>query len=223
MKIIKPNEIETWCDRIEDNEKQEHSIFLAGTIDNGDSYDWQYYLCADLADMKDKKYNYIIYNPRRSNWNPNATKDDIKYQINWEQEYLDKADTILMYFDPKSKSPISLLELGLYARSKKMLVILGRGFYRSDNVIETCQKYHISLQYVDGIYINGGNKEVFKRLFSFIDSQHEKHNYSEMTLDEAIEHSKEVSSSCTNRACAHDHLQLYHWLKELKEYKNNES
>lgn len=169
MKIIKPNEIETWCNRISDNNKPEHSIFLAGTIDNGNSYNWQYYLSADLADMKDKKYNFTIYNPRREKWNPN---DDIKYQIRWEQEYLDKADTILMYFDSKSKSPITLLELGLYAQSNKILVVLGRGFYRSDNVIETCNKYRIPIIYVDGIYINSGNKEIFERLFKFIENQH---------------------------------------------------
>ena len=77
-----------------------------------------------------------------------------------------------MYFDSKSKSPITLLELGLYAQSNKILVVLGRGFYRSDNVIETCNKYRIPIIYVDGIYINSGNKEIFERLFKFIENQH---------------------------------------------------
>lgn len=171
MKIIKPNEIETWCDRKEDQDKPIHTIFFAGTIDNGNSYDWQYYLAADIASIKNKKYNFMIYNPRRKNWDPNAGKEELIYQIQWEQTYLDEADTILMYFDPKSKSPISLLELGLYAKSNKLLVILGKEFYRAENVIQTCRKYHIPMVHIDEIYMNKGSKEVIKELFEFIDKQ----------------------------------------------------
>lgn len=41
----------------------------------------------------------------------------------------------------------------------------------------------------------------------------------EMTLDEAIEHAKEVASSCKNKECADDHRQLAQWLEELREYR----
>ena len=44
-----------------------------------------------------------------------------------------------------SKSPISLLEMGLYAKSKKMLVFCTDKFYRYDNVRLTCEKYKIPL------------------------------------------------------------------------------
>lgn len=44
---------------------------------------------------------------------------------------------------PESKSPITLLELGLHARSGKLLVICPEKFYRYDNVRITCQKYNI--------------------------------------------------------------------------------
>ena len=40
-----------------------------------------------------------------------------------------------------------------------------------------------------------------------------------MTLDEAIEHAKEVACSCKNEECAADHRQLANWLRELKEYR----
>jgi hypothetical protein len=48
-----------------------------------------------------------------------------------------------MYFDPNTKSPISLLELGLFAQSKKLIVCCPRGFWRKGNVDITCDRYGI--------------------------------------------------------------------------------
>ena len=48
-----------------------------------------------------------------------------------------------MYFDPKTKSPISLLELGLFSRSDKLMVICPDGFWRKGNVDIVCEKYNI--------------------------------------------------------------------------------
>jgi len=56
---------------------------------------------------------------------------------------LEMADTILLYFDPKTKSPISLLELGLFAKSGKMMVCCPEGFWRKGNVDIVCERYRI--------------------------------------------------------------------------------
>ena len=44
-----------------------------------------------------------------------------------------------------------------------------------------------------------------------------------MTLDEAIEHAKEVGSrmmcSCKTYECGKEHMQLASWLEELKRYR----
>ena len=48
-----------------------------------------------------------------------------------------------MYFDPNTKSPISLLELGLFAHSKKLIVCCPEGFWRKGNVDIVCDKYGI--------------------------------------------------------------------------------
>ena len=40
-----------------------------------------------------------------------------------------------------------------------------------------------------------------------------------MTLEEAIEHCKEVAATCSNKGCAQDHQQLAEWLEELKQLK----
>jgi hypothetical protein len=63
--------------------------------------------------------------------------------VNWELNGLDKADYILMYFSPETKSPISLLELGLYAASGKLIVCCPEGFWRKGNVDIVCEKYGI--------------------------------------------------------------------------------
>lgn len=42
-----------------------------------------------------------------------------------------------------------------------------------------------------------------------------------MTLDEAIQHAEErAHADCSD--CAMEHRQLAEWLKELREFKNNE-
>ena len=50
-----------------------------------------------------------------------------------------------MYIDPQTKSPISLLELGLFAHSKKLLVVCPDGFWRKGNVEVVCSQYDIPL------------------------------------------------------------------------------
>ena len=74
------------------------SIFLAGTIDNGDSIDWQKKLIEKFKDSDIK-----IYNPRREHWDKKASKEDLEYQIKWEQEHLDNADLIVMVLSDNSK------------------------------------------------------------------------------------------------------------------------
>ena len=41
-----------------------------------------------------------------------------------------------------------------------------------------------------------------------------------MTLEEAIEHCKEITEKCTNKECALDHQQLCEWLMELQKYRD---
>ena len=166
--IILPNDI--YNDGPNYPEKPIIKIFLAGTIDNGNSYDWQYEMIINLSELED--YNFKIYNPRRVNWNPHCSDSDLKYQIKWELEHLDESDIIIMYLDDESKSPISLLELGLYAQSKKLFVICGKDFYRKMNVFITCQKYDIPYIIIDEPLRFAGNKnwnEVIEHIKNIIE------------------------------------------------------
>ena len=134
-------------------------IFLAGTIDNGEEDDWQYGLFLKLAvfvgassfDPDGRRHledipNFTVFSPRRKDWPENATTEMVEEQIRWEQEKLDEADLIIMVLQDGSKSPISLLELGLYGPEGKLICFCTPRFYRYSNVKLTCEKWHIPLR-----------------------------------------------------------------------------
>ena len=119
------------------------SIFLAGSIGvEKQAEQWQKKVINELSDKP-----YIFLNPRRDDWD-STWKQDInnqmfKEQVEWELLMLERADVIVMYFDPNTTSPISLLELGLHARSGKLLVVSPQGFWRKGNVDIVCERYNI--------------------------------------------------------------------------------
>lgn len=109
------------------------TVFLAGTIDEGNSVDWQQEVADSLNDL-----DVTLLNPRRKNWDntwkQSISNEKFREQVEWELSSLESSDYILMYFAESSKSPISLLELGLYATSNKMIIICPDGFWRKGNV-----------------------------------------------------------------------------------------
>ena len=117
------------------------SIFLAGTIDDGKSEDWQAKLIKDLSDDNQE---VSILNPRRSNWG-DISKNALHKQITWELDHLEKADIIFMYIIGTSKSPISLLEMGIHIKDSKLIVVCEPEFYRYDNVRITCEYYNAEI------------------------------------------------------------------------------
>lgn len=137
---------------------KESSIFLAGTIDNGNSFDWQSEFIKDIDKhiKKYKKPEYIyceaisIYNPRRKDWNKNAeytyTDATMYQQINWELNALEKANYIVFNFNEDSQSVITLLELGLYANkgdNKIIAVCCPEKYHKAANVYAVCDRYKI--------------------------------------------------------------------------------
>ena len=104
-------------------ENKGRRVFLAGTIDMGNSENWQEEVIKLFNGPLLKEMGFTIYNPRRIE---GLKSEDQEEQIQWELNHLDKADTILMNLLPSSKSPISLLEFGLYAKSGKLVVVVLR-------------------------------------------------------------------------------------------------
>ena len=54
----------------------------------------------------------------------------------------DDADINVYYFDPETKSPITLLELGGY-KDTNVIVACPDGYFRKGNVVIFCKKHHI--------------------------------------------------------------------------------
>jgi hypothetical protein len=94
-------------------------------------------------------YPITFLNPLRDEWDSSWKQDqkETKFneQVNWEMNNLEDCDIIFMYFDPGTKSPISLLELGLHASSGKMIVVCPDGFWRKGNVEIVCTRFNIPL------------------------------------------------------------------------------
>ena len=125
-------------------------IFLGGTIDNGDSEDWQSELIKTLEGINLLRSLYI-YNPRRADWPSADARDEIDKQINWELYHLEKSNLIVMNILADSKSPISLMEIGLYAKEGKLMVFCPKTFYRYDNVRVVCNRYNVPLYTTNNI------------------------------------------------------------------------
>jgi len=142
-------------------------IFLAGSIEMGAAEKWQDRIseelmnCADCGGGPNKCPNcpkIVILNPRRDDWDSTWVQSpdnpQFREQVEWELAALEEADLIALYFDPATKSPISLLELGLYAKcgggylgqkSTKLVVCCPDGFWRKGNVQLVCERYGIPL------------------------------------------------------------------------------
>jgi hypothetical protein len=95
------------------------SVFLAGSIDLGAAEDWQSQFCRALEGER-----CVVLNPRR---------DEAQERATW----------IAMYFEPSSKAPITMLELGLFARTRKVFVCCPEGFWRKGNVDIVCARYGV--------------------------------------------------------------------------------
>jgi len=115
-------------------------IFLAGSIEQGAAEPWQAELEAQLADLPG-----VLLNPRRDEWDAGwrqaADNPQFAEQVNWELAALEQADLIPMYFDPATKSPITLLELGLFSSHGKLIVCCPDGYWRKGNVEIVCSRY----------------------------------------------------------------------------------
>lgn len=123
--------------------KNEKAIFLAGSIEEGKAEKWQDKLTKMLKDAN----NLVILNPRRDDWDDTWVQEmsnpQFREQVEWELSGQEVSTVIPCYFDPSTKSPITLLELGLF--NKKMVVCCPRGFYRKGNVDIVCNRYNIPM------------------------------------------------------------------------------
>jgi len=120
----------------------ERSIFLAGSIELGAAEAWQDRMAGLLGELE-----ATILNPRRPAWDASWVQSIenrvFREQVEWELAAQELATLVVMYFDPPTKAPVTLLELGLLARSGKLLVCCPEGFWRKGNVDVVCARFGI--------------------------------------------------------------------------------
>lgn len=126
------------------NSLREPLVFLAGSIEMGAAENWQNKLITEL-----EGFPVVLLNPRRDDWDASwAQRIDFpqfREQVEWELGAMERANIIAMYFSPGSKSPISLLEFGLWAGRcpEKLVVFCPDGFWRKGNVDIVCRRFGV--------------------------------------------------------------------------------
>ena len=129
-------------------DENDFSIFLGGSIEMGKAEDWQTRLTNLLASYN----NVVILNPRRDDWDSSWVQDPTpgtKFyeQVDWELCSQDAASLLVYYFDPETKSPITLLELGSYGSvdPRNVIVCCPDGFWRKGNVVMFCNHNFVKM------------------------------------------------------------------------------
>ena len=126
-----------------DENDERQFVFLSGSIEMGTAQNWQEKTIEALQDL-----DVVILNPRRDDWDSSWVQSidnpQFKEQVTWELDALETADLVLIHFEPGTKSPITLLELGLLAQEQKMVwVSCPEGFWRKGNVDIVCEYYKV--------------------------------------------------------------------------------
>ena len=111
-----------------------NSVFLAGTIDNGNSFDWQQEVIQQLQDI-----DCVVFNPRKASWdvnlNPIEVTKALRTQVEWEQKAIEYASEVFFNFEGGSVSPISLLEYGqCWGTEKSTIVRCSADYFRFGNI-----------------------------------------------------------------------------------------
>src|SRR5262245_21273171 len=120
------------------------SVFLAGSIEMGAAPPWQAEVERGLADL-----DVVVLNPRRdrwdASWQQSASFGPFREQVEWELNGLHAATLVAMDFDPATKAPVTLLELGLRAASGGVLICCPPGYWRRGNVEIVCSRFGLPL------------------------------------------------------------------------------
>lgn len=140
-------------------------IFLGGSIEMDTAERWQERVVRSFENK-----NVTFLNPRRDDWDINIkqTCEDKNFrdQVNWELSGISQSDLVVFYIDPNTKSPITLMEIGLVAGLEKQTVVCcPDGFYRKGNIEMICDRYDIKMI------------ESFDRLLIYLENfiEHRKH------------------------------------------------
>lgn len=120
------------------------SLFLGGGISSCSN--WQKVMIEMLSDT-----DLVILNPRRENF-PMHDPSASSIQIKWEHAHLAKATSVLFWFASETLCPITLFELGTFAKSSVPLFVgTHLGYERKNDVKIQMGLYRPEIRVVDGL------------------------------------------------------------------------
>ena len=121
-----------------DNERP--SIFLAGSIQMGTPGPWQKDLMARLKD-----FPITIVNPHYEgpDWELHKHDPQSTAHMKWELQCQERVDVIAMYLEPGTYSPDTLVELGLFVSTGKLIVCCPGEFFRQGKVEVICEQHNV--------------------------------------------------------------------------------
>jgi hypothetical protein len=120
------------------------TVFLGGSIEMDKAEKWQEKLTQTLS-----PFDIRVLNPRRDSFDV-SQKQSIdnpyfKEQVTWELDGLERSDLIVMYLQPDTLSPISMMEIGIYINTldwnKQMIICCPEGFWRKGNIEILVDRY----------------------------------------------------------------------------------
>lgn len=139
-------------------------IFLAGSMDNDNEENWRKetidYINKSWFEDRTNTESITIYNPKRNEgWSVDLENE----QATWNISMLNIADYIILYLTGDSVSPVSLLELGLHARDKKLFLAINDDYLRKNiaKFYYSCYGYnriYSSIQEMVDVIKNNWNK-----------------------------------------------------------------
>lgn len=116
--------------------KNGNLIFLAGSMGQDENgVTWRDSIAEQLSGR------YDVLDPTCHN-HASLDAQGMKRHIQWELDAMELADKILLRFLPDAESPISLIELGLYTFTDKLIVVCPKGFYKHNYLHVLCEKYN---------------------------------------------------------------------------------
>ncbi|WZH47346.1 uncharacterized protein QYS62_008490 [Fusarium acuminatum] len=145
-----------------DLDMQKTSIFLAGITTNTGEPDWRETLTNALQDRP-----VTILNPNRpdwdSTWKESFSDSRWEEQIRWELDMQETANILVFMFHRATEAPISLMELGLAVKTKKVIVCAHDDYKKRGNVEAVCSRF--------GAKLTNTEDELREALLEMLDSQ----------------------------------------------------
>lgn len=131
--IVTPNSIK--------NHNCAVTVFLAGSISGNDAMNWQQSVVKQFEGK-----DVAIFNPRMTKWEGDSiTHARFVELVDWDWNAMDEAEHVIVCFDGDTESPVTLMELGMLARSNpsKVTVMCPQNFWRKKHVDVLCNRYDI--------------------------------------------------------------------------------